>query len=147
MSKDVRKNEGANSNSGAYETGYCMPPKHSQFKKGNTMGKGRPKGAKNLKTIVNEALNQKVPAQIGGKTRKLSKIELTVHQVANKASQGDHKAAERALALYERYGPQEDLSGPEPDKVRKDLEALREYLAMQDAIYPPENQEDDDGQG
>lgn len=146
MSKDVPENEGPHNNSDAYETGYCKPPKHSRFKKGNTMGKGRPKGAKNLKTIVNEALNQKVPAQIGGKTRKLSKIELTVHQVANKASQGDPKAAEKALALYERYGPQEDPSGPEPEKIKKDLDTLREYLAMQDMICPPGGAEEDDGQ-
>jgi len=126
--------------------GYKKPPKHSQFKKGNKMGKGRPKGAKNLKTIVNEAMSQKVSAQIGGKTRKLSKIELTVHQVANKASQGDQKAAEKALTLYERYGPQEDPSGPEPEKVKKDLDTLRDYLAMQDEICPPEDAEDDDDQ-
>ena len=63
---------------GAEDVGYCKPPTHTQFKKGNTCGKGRPKGAKNLKTIVNEAMNQKVPVKIGGKTKKLSKVALTV---------------------------------------------------------------------
>ncbi|MXO73056.1 DUF5681 domain-containing protein [Alteraurantiacibacter buctensis] len=116
--------------------GYAKPPKEHQFKAGNKLGKGRQKGAKGLKTIVKEAMGQKVPAKLGGKTFKLSKLELTVHQIATKSSQGDLKAAAKALALYERYGPQDEPDGPEPEKVRRDLEALRGYLAMHDLLNP-----------
>lgn len=120
------------------EVGYKKPPRHSQFKKGNKLGKGRPKGAKNMKTIVNEAMGQKVAVKIGGKTKKLSKVELAIHQLASKASQGDPKASDKAIALYERYGPHDDADGPEPEKLKHDLDALRDYVAMQDLMHPPE---------
>lgn len=132
------------SGAGDYDVGYAKPPKEHQFKAGNKLGKGRQKGAKGLKTIVKEAMSQKVPAKLGGKAVKLSKLELTVHQIATKSSQGDLKAADKALALYERYGPQDEPDGPEPEKVRRDLAALRDYLAMMDRISPPDDEEEDD---
>jgi hypothetical protein len=128
-----------------YKVGHGNPPKEHQFKKGNKLGKGRKKGAKGLKTIVNEASGQKVPVKLGGKPVKLSKLELTVHQVFTKASQGDLKAADKALALAERYGPQDALEGPEPEKVSRDIEALRAHLAMYDQINPKPDKGQDDG--
>lgn len=133
------------SGAGDYDVGYAKPPKEHQFKKGNKLGKGRQKGAKGLKTIVNEAMGQKVTVKLGGKTVKFSKLELTVHQIITKSSQGDLKAADKALALYERYGPQDDADGPEPEKVRRDLEALRGHLAMFDKINPKPDGVDGNG--
>jgi hypothetical protein len=117
-----------------YEVGYRKPPKDFQFKPKNKFGKGRKAGSKGLKTIVNEALGQKVTVSSGGKTKKLTKIELTVHQLATKASKGDLKAIEKTLGLFERYGPQEDDAGPPAEKVDRDMGALRDYLATRDAI-------------
>jgi hypothetical protein len=145
--KSESSQDEAMSGSGEQEVGYRKPPKEHQFKSGNTLGKGRPKGAKNLKTIVNEALGQKVAVKMGGKTKKLSKVELMVHQVATKASQGDLKAADRALALFERYGPQEDTERPEPEKIRRDRGALRDQLAMMDLVFPPEDDEEAENGG
>lgn len=112
------------------EVGYGKPPVAHRFAKGNKLGKGRPKGSKNLKTIVNEAFGVKVPAKIGGQTRKLTKIELAIHQLANKASAGDLKAIGKAIAMHEQYGPQEDPAGPSPEQTQTNLEALEDYLAL-----------------
>jgi hypothetical protein len=46
----------------AYSVGYGRPPLHSRFGSGNKQGKGRRKGSKNLKTIVNEAFGAKMAA-------------------------------------------------------------------------------------
>jgi hypothetical protein len=44
-----------------YAVGYGRPPPHSRFKKGQSGNPwGRPPGAKNLKTVLNEALNERV---------------------------------------------------------------------------------------
>lgn len=122
--------EGPDANGEEREVGYGKPPVAHQFAKGNKLGKGRPKGSKNLKTIVNEAFGVKVPAKIGGQTRKLTKIELAIHQLANKASAGDLKAIGKAIAMHEQYGPQEDPAGPSPEQTQINLEALEDYLAL-----------------
>jgi len=45
--------------SGEYEVGFCKPPKEHQYSKGTSGNlKGRPKGAKNLKTDLLEELGE-----------------------------------------------------------------------------------------
>ncbi|MGY6550479.1 MAG: DUF5681 domain-containing protein [Erythrobacter sp.] len=115
----------------SYEVGYGKPPKHSQFKEGNKHGKGRPRASRNLSTYVKDALEAKVPAKINGKVHKLTKMELSLHQLANKASSGDLKAIEKATALFERYNPPQN-DGPIPEEeTAYDLETLRHYFMMQ----------------
>ncbi|MCZ8170611.1 MAG: DUF5681 domain-containing protein, partial [Brevundimonas sp.] len=113
-----------------YEVGYAKPPKATQFKPGNKFGKGRPKGAKNFATIVNEALGAKVPAKINGKTKKVTKIELAVHQLANKASSGDQKAIAKVVELYQQHGPQEPVGEISAEDSAYDLETIAHYLNM-----------------
>ena len=126
-----------------YPVGYKKPPVQSQFGAGNKMGRGRPKGAKNLKTIVNEALSVKVSAKLHGKIVKCSKVELAVHQLANKASSGDLKAITGVIAMHERYGPQEDALGPTAGETQIALDTLRDHLAVYDLFREPTDQSDD----
>ena len=115
----------------SYDVGYKKPPKHSQFKKGNKHGKGRPHGSRNISTYVKDALGAKVPARINGKVQKLTKMELSLHQLANKASSGDLKAIEKATALFERHCPPEN-KGPIPEEeTAYALETIKHYLLMQ----------------
>jgi hypothetical protein len=74
------------------------PPKHTQFQPGKSGNPGgRPKGSKNLSTLMMEAGRDPVSATIGGKTRKISKIQATTMQLATKAAGGDHAAMGRFL--------------------------------------------------
>ena len=57
-----------------YEVGYGKPPKHSQFKTGQSGNpKGRKKGVKNINTILDGILNEKVVLSENGSTYKISK--------------------------------------------------------------------------
>ena len=48
---------------GDYEVGYGKPPRHSRFVKGQSGNpRGRPAGAKNFTTLLEEALNEPVCA-------------------------------------------------------------------------------------
>ena len=59
-------------------TGYRNPPKHTQFRKGQSGNKkGRPKGSKNLSTVLMEAAGDRVTATIDGKPRRISKLQAT----------------------------------------------------------------------
>jgi hypothetical protein len=73
--------------------GYGNPPEHSRFVKGQSGNpKGRPKGSKNLSTILQSVYQQRVTVAINGRTIRMTKLEACVHQLANKAASGDLKA-------------------------------------------------------
>jgi hypothetical protein len=79
-----------NVNGPAQRVGRGNPPTHTRFRKGVTGNpKGRPKGSKNLSTLIMEASRDQVSATVDGKTRKISKIQATTMQLATKAASGD----------------------------------------------------------
>ena len=125
-----------------YQVGYGKPPKHTQFPHGNGPGKGRPKGTKNMKTIVKLVTSAKLPTKLNGKTKKINKIELAMHQLANKAAGGDLKAIDKLIALYERYGPEEHSVVPTEAETQADIESLKEFLAMQEIGKPLDEKEE-----
>ena len=82
---------------GAYEVGYRKAPKHSRFSKGVSGNpKGRPKGSRNLSTILEAALTERVPVRRNGKTKKMRLIDTIAVSLANKGASG-HLAAIRLL--------------------------------------------------
>ena len=113
-----------------YKVGYGKPPRGSRFGSGNTMGKGRRKGSKNLGTIYNQIAGTKVATQINGKTRKVAKRELAMHQLVNAAAKGDFKSVVKMLELEQRYGPREDGAGLTADEQCRDADALRDFLQL-----------------
>ena len=77
----------------AYEVGYGKPPQHSRFRKGQSGNpRGRPKGSKNLATIVGAALDQKIVVNEGDRHRKITKREAVITQLVNRSAQADLKA-------------------------------------------------------
>jgi len=61
-----------------YEVGYGKPPCHTRFVKGQSGNpRGRPPGTKNLKTLLSEALNEMVIVTDNGRSRKITKREVT----------------------------------------------------------------------
>jgi hypothetical protein len=82
-----------------YDVGYRKPPKHSRFPPGQSgNSKGRPPKSRNSATIIREALSEKVVVR--GSNRKMSKLEVSMAQLANKAAGGDLKAIAMVLGLY-----------------------------------------------
>lgn len=91
------------------QTGYKNPPKKTRFKKGQSGNpKGRPKGAKGLKSILEDILNQRVVITEGRKKREISKLEAMVMQMVNSAAKGDHRAQQQVLTLIQALFPKDD---------------------------------------
>lgn len=81
-----------------YDVGYGKPPAATQFQKGRSGNpNGRPRGSKNLATIVRQAANERVTIVVKGKQRSITKLEAAAKQLANKAAQGDLKAMQMLL--------------------------------------------------
>ena len=54
------------------EVGYKKPPKKTRFKPGRSGNpKGRPKGCKNMRTIVKDILDRNVTIRENGRTRRV----------------------------------------------------------------------------
>jgi len=67
-----------------YEVGYGKPPKSAQFKPGQSGNpRGRPKGNRNAKNLLREALNTKVTARIGGKTKRVTALQGMTYRFAD----------------------------------------------------------------
>ena len=64
------------------KVGYGKPPKHSQFKKGQSGNpKGRPKEVKAhmpVSRIIRHSVSEEVQGQVNGKTRKMTKLEAII---------------------------------------------------------------------
>jgi len=109
----------------SYEVGYGKPPRSGQFQKGKSGNpRGRPKGARGLKTDLKAELGERVTITENGRTRKLTKQQLMVKQLTAKAVKGDMRAisklAELAISLL---GPEDETPvsrshlSPEDDAI------------------------------
>ena len=85
----------------SYEVGYGRPPKGGQFRQGQSgNAKGRPKGSRNLATIVQKEGRQLVRVNGPRGSRLICKVEAAVMQLGNKAVQGDTRAIGEYLSLF-----------------------------------------------
>ena len=71
-----------------YEVGYGKPPRHTRFVKGQSGNpRGRPPGAKNMKTLLTKALNELVVVTDNGGRRMVTKREAIGHPARQPLSQ------------------------------------------------------------
>jgi len=112
-----------------YDVGYGKPPKSGQFKPGQSGNpKGRPTGAKNLITVLEEELQAKVPIKELGKSKKVTKQEAMVKALMLKAIQGDVKAINAVVAtLLKLAGPQ-PMEDEDPGLSKTDQQILDDFI-------------------
>ena len=78
-----------------YTTGYKKPPKEHRFTKGQSGNpRGRPKGSKNVATLLQEELAQTIVVQEQGQNKSIKKLDAIVKQLVMKALKGDSRAIE-----------------------------------------------------
>jgi hypothetical protein len=92
--------------------GYSRPPVGTRFRPGQSGNpRGRPRGARNLSTIVAAALSERVAVNENGRRRRISKLDAAVKQLVNRAASGEMRATQLLLVLVqanEARPPQQD---------------------------------------
>jgi len=90
-----------------YVVGYGKPPKATRFRPGQSGNpKGRPKGARGVGKVLEEALSQEVSVTEGGRTSRITKREALILSLVTKALKGDMRAASETLKLIAAYEEQ-----------------------------------------
>lgn len=85
-----------------YETGYKKPPKNGQFQKGTSGNPtGRPKGSKNMATIIEEELNRELLVTENGEQLSISAKQFFIRMLVAKAVKGDLKAIDCLMKIIE----------------------------------------------
>jgi len=83
-----------------YEVGYGKPPRHTRFQKGRSGNPtGRPRGRKNMATLLSAALDASIIVVENGRRKKITKREAIVTQLVNKSASADLKATQIVLAM------------------------------------------------
>lgn len=121
------------------DVGYGRPPRAHQFKPGQSGNpKGRKKGVKNLSTILQEVLQQKVRLTEHGRIRKITVLEAAVRRVAEDSLKGNIKSIAFLFNRYEAIlaGETAQLGLGEDDKV-----VLDAYLEQ----FQSKSEADEDG--
>jgi hypothetical protein len=76
-----------------------------RFKPGQTGNpKGRPKKQRNLRTVLETTLNQRIIIREGNRSRSITKLDGIVLSIVNKSLQGDGKAQSSLFTLLRSAG-------------------------------------------
>ena len=116
---------------GDYEVGYGKPPRGAGFRKGQSGNpRGRPRGAKNLTTLLNDALNEPVTITENGRRRKITKREAVIKQLVNKSASADARSLKILLDLMLNLEARARSSAAPPPAVgHADEEVLAQLKA------------------
>lgn len=72
-----------------YKVGYSKPPEYTRFQSGRSGNpKGRPKATRKFSSRIEKEMNSKMNARIGEEVVSLSKFEMTLKRLFQKAHEG-----------------------------------------------------------
>lgn len=119
---------------GDYEIGYGRPPRHTQFKPGQSGHRpGRPKGAKNLKSDLQEELSEKITIGEGERRVRLSKQRAMVKSMVARAIKGEQRAADRCFDLLLKLLGTGDEAQHSAELTAEDEAIIANFMARREA--------------
>jgi Family of unknown function (DUF5681) len=88
-----------------YQVGYCRPPAEHRFKPGNNANpRGRRKGSKNRKVVIQDVLLELIEVREGGERKQMTKLEALLKKTMSDALAGDKKAALTIFGIAQKEG-------------------------------------------
>jgi hypothetical protein len=121
---DLRSDEGNRPQT--YRVGYGKPPTHTRFQKGRSGNPaGRPRAPKTLIRLIQQLLGEDVSIAENGREQILSRLEVILKQIVNKAALGNS----RFQALLLVYAPALDVKVRRRRGISKnEFEIMRKSL-------------------
>lgn len=116
------------------KVGYKRPPREYQFKPGNNANpRGRKKGSRNRKLVIEQILFEPITVREGGDVKKMPVLEAIIKKTAAKALAGDNKAALTVIGMAQKEGlltPEQEVALEEnlPETDKKILEDVKRRL-------------------
>jgi hypothetical protein len=115
----------------AYAVGYGRPPLHSRFKPGQSGNpKEREKQSRNMRTVLQQILNEDMQIRDGVRVRRMPASEALVRTILSRVFKGDPRAMASFLVLVRhcRYGADQDEPAAEM-LAGTDLQAIiQDYI-------------------
>ena len=122
----------------AYAVGYAKPPSRSRFRPGQSGNvKGRPRGRKNLKTLIKQAMTATITVQEGTSGRQVTKLEGVVLRQLQNALKGNDRSAMAVIKMANEIGLLDDatdVSGTESNLSAADERILKELFAQRHGV-------------
>lgn len=118
----------------ANKPGYKRPPEATQFKRGRSGNpRGRPKGARSLKTDLTKLMEKRLRIREDGEQRHVSGQELMLLKLFEKAAKGDVKATTQIIGMVMKLDASEPREkGPEI-VTENDQEIVADFLRRNSA--------------
>jgi len=113
-----------------YKIGRGRPPLEYQWKPNQSGNKrGRKKGSKNRKTIVQAAERKTFTVKKSGRPRKVTATEVGLHNIQQDVLRGDRRAFLDYLEIIERYGDRDEAIASMQELLAEDQAILANMLA------------------
>jgi hypothetical protein len=116
-----------------YEVGRGKPPVDGTFKPGHPPLGGRPKGQRNVATVLRKGLNERTKIREGHRIRSVTKLDAVILKMINDAALGNPKAQANLIALMRAVG----LVKPSDEPTRQALETeprLSSYILSEEIL-------------
>jgi hypothetical protein len=115
-----------------YAVGYGKPPIHTRFQRGQSGNpKGKKKGQKSLKAVVEKVFQEKVSIRTARGTRKVTKLDALVQKLMNDALTGDAKAVVHIVRLAKEAGLTQEaafIEAASQDLTEEDRLIMERYM-------------------
>jgi hypothetical protein len=112
-----------------HSVGYGKPPEQTKFKKGQSGNPyGRPKGSRNLKTLINRELNTTITIEQAGKKRKIRRKDALVKSLVNDALKGRDRPREKVFDYVDRAETLDDAGPSQSELAERDAQILERFL-------------------
>jgi len=127
-----------------YDVGFGKPPKHSQFKKGESGNRrGRPRGTLNLAKVLERTLREKVVVKEHGRRKVITKLEAAISQLVNKATSGDRHAVRYLCQLVISGEERSVAAEPTTQSTDTDQKVMNNILKRFEESFKESNDEAD----